>query len=190
MTDHAKKGAYGGAFTDDLRAPAVSINLPGPTGVPGRDPTTGWLLFDKDATEVIFIGYQLPHGWMEGSAISFHVHWHKSTSAAGTVAWRMKYRYSNIGTVWSAWSSGETVTTPRVSDTNVAEVQALTAFTPITVPNGKISMGLTIELARVGSADSYGADAVLTDADCHISVNAPGSAQEWVKYAASRQFSG
>jgi len=188
MADHAKKGAYGAIFYDDLRAPTVAINPPGAVSDPGRSTTTGWLMFDKDATELIYVTYQLPHGYVEGSDISFHVHWHKSTSAAGTVAWRMKYRYANIGETWSALSSGETVTTPAVSDLDTADHHAMTVFTPISIPTAKLSMCLWIELARVGSGDTYGADAVLTDCDCHIQVNAPGSTQLYTKYLDARQY--
>lgn len=190
MDDDLTKGTYHRAYYDDLRAPAVAINPPGADSDPGRDATTGWLLFDRDATELIYITYQMPHGWVMSDArkdrvsspISFHVHWHKSTSASGTVAWRMRYRYANIGSVWSGWSDPETVTVPAVSDGDTAEKQALTAFTPIRIPNAAISANLLIELARVGSADTYAADAVLTDADCHILINQPGSIELYEKY--------
>ena len=190
MSDDTTRGTYHRGFYDDLRAPAVAINPPGADSDPGRDATTGWLLFDATATELIYITYQMPHGWVQeetansgvSSPISFHTHWHKSTSATGTVAWRMRYRYSNLGGVWSTWSTPETVTTPQVSDGNTAEQQALTAFTDIRIPNASISANLLIELARVGSADTYAADAVLTDADCHIMINQPGSADVYTKY--------
>lgn len=188
MRDEATKGVYHRAYYDDLRAPAVAINPPGAESDPDRDATTGWLLFDTTATELIFITYQMPHGWVLpdvtglSSPINFHVHWHKTSSASGTVAWRMRYRYANIGAAWTDWSAPETVTTPAVSDGDTAGRQALTAFTPIRVPGATISMNLLIELARVGSADTYAADAVLTDADCHILLNQPGSVELYEKY--------
>lgn len=190
MADESTKGTYGRAFYDDLRAPAVAINPPGAESDPDRDPNTGWLLFDASATELVYICYQMPHGWVlpdgtgASSRVSFHVHWHKSSHspASGTVAWRMRYRWSNIGSVWSAWSSPETLTTTEQTDTNTPEQQLLTAFTPLRFPNATISMNLLIELARVGSADTFAGDAVLTDADCHILVNQPGSVELYEKY--------
>ena len=190
MRDHPTRGTYGRTYWDDLRAPAVAINPPGAASDPDRDANTGWLLFDASATELIYITYQMPHGWVlpdhtgNSSPISFHVHWHKTSVSpmGGTVAWRMRYRYSNIGSTWSAWSSPETVTTPAVSDGNIAERQALTSFTDIVVPGATVSMNLLIELARVGSADTFGGDAVLTDADCHIQVNQPGSVELYEKF--------
>lgn len=189
-TDYEVKGALGAAYWDDLRAPAVAINPPGAASDPGRDANTGWLLFDAGGVELIYITYQLPHGWIEGSAVSFHVHWHKSTSAAGNVAWRMRYRRSNIGTVWTPWSDPEIVRTPTVGDQNTKELQALTAFTDIPMPNCTVSANLLVELARIGNdaGDTYGADAVLTDCDLHYQLNQPGSVQLYQKYRNELQW--
>lgn len=184
MADFEVKGSYSGAFWIDLLGPAIGINPPGAVSDPDRDPDTGWWLFDKDGTELLYQSYQLPHGFVEGSSLSFepHVHWHKSTSAAGTVAWRLRYRYANPGTIWTAWSDPITVTTPSLSDSDTAEKHALTSFGAITIPNARISCTILCEIARVGASDSYEADAVLTDADAHVWVNAPGSVQTYTKY--------
>jgi len=184
MADYEVKGAFGGAFWIDLLGPAIGINPPGAESDPDRDPATGWWLFDATATELLYQSYQLPHGFVEGSTLSWepHVHWHKSTSAAGTVAWRLRYRYANPGQVWTAWSDPITVTTPSISDGNTAEKHALTTFGAITIPYARISCCIACEIARVGSGDTYDADAVLTDADAHVWVNAPGSVQMYTKY--------
>lgn len=188
MADNEKKGSLSSAYWDDLRAPAAAINPPGAESDPDRDAASGWLLFDKALTELIYVTYQMPHGYIEGTDIRFHAHYHKTTSAAGTVAWRMRYRYANIGETWSAWSDPETVTVPTVSDANTAELQALVSFTPISIPSSRISMNLLIELARVGSGDTYDADVALSDADCHIQLNQPGSVQLFKKYSDDRQY--
>lgn len=186
IVDNETAGRFGGAYWDDLRAPAAGINPPGAASDPGRDPSSGWFLFSPTAVELIYVTFQMPHGWVEGDpeGISPHVHWHKSTSAAGAVAWRLRYKWANIGGDWSDWSAAETVTTPSVSDANTAGRHALTGFTNLILPTGKISMVVLCEIARVGSdaADTYAADAVLTDVDCHIRVNQPGSVQEFVKF--------
>jgi hypothetical protein len=144
--------------------------------------TDGLLLFDADATELCFVAMQMPHGWVEGSAIVPHVHWHKTTNAAGTVAWRLRYRYANPGNVLTAWSDPITVTTPDVSDADLAERHAITSFGNVQYADGKISMMWVFELARVGSGDTYAADAALLEFDVHYQKSQPGSGPQWRKY--------
>lgn len=182
MADHETKGALGGRYWDDLRAPTVAINPPGADSDPGRDATTGWLMFDKDATELVYVTYQMPHGWIEGSEFRPHVHWHKTTSATGTVAWRLRYRYCNLGQAWSGWSDPITTTEAELGGSDTAEVSQLSSFGGITIPSGRISMNLLCEIARVGSADTYAADVALTDVDVHIQINQAGSVQLYTKY--------
>jgi hypothetical protein len=181
-------GAYGHMFTVDLLGPATAINPPGAEGDMGKDPATGWLTAAHNATQVCFQSYQLPHGFVEnhsgGTLGRFepHVHWQKSTSASGTVAFRLRYRWANIGSVWTDWSDPITVTTPAVSDRDTAGVHALTSFGPIILPNAKISAGILCEVARVGSEGTYGASIFITDIDAHVTVNSPGSVQLYTKY--------
>jgi hypothetical protein len=94
----------------------------------------------------------------------------------------MRYRYSDIGQVWSAWSDPVTVTSPEISDGDTAEQQALTSFGPVSIPDGRISMNLLLEIARVGASGTYAADCALTDVDCHIQINQSGSVQLFRKY--------
>jgi hypothetical protein len=170
-------------FWDDLRSPATAINPPGAEADPDVSTTTGLLLFDKDATELCFIAIQMPHSWAEGSVIVPHVHWQKTTSAAGTVAWRLRYRYANVGEDMSAWSSPITVTVPAVSDADTAERHAISSVGELQFDRGKISMMWLFELARVGSGDTYAADAELLEFDVHYQVTQqPGSGPQWRKY--------
>jgi hypothetical protein len=170
-------------YWDDLKAPATAINPPGAAADPDVSADTGLLLFDAAATEVCFITMQMPHGWVEGSVIVPHVHWHKTTSAAGTVAWRLRYRYSNPRAVMSAWSDPITATPTPVADEDTAEKHAISTFGNVQYTDGKISMMWLFELARVGSADTYAADAELLEFDIHYQISQPGSALQWTKYA-------
>jgi len=191
VSDNDKKGAYPGAYWDDLRSPATAINPPGAASDPDIDPNTGLLLFDAGGTELVYVITQLPHGWVEGTTLRPHIHWMKTTSAAGAVAWRMRYRYANVGGVLSDWSTAVTELVPAVSDANTANKHALTAFGDIDIPAGRISMMMIFEIARVGGAaeDTYGADAALMEFDVHYKKNAPGSVQEYVKYNDALQYS-
>lgn len=170
-------------FWEDLRAPATAINPPGADADPDVSTSTGLLLFDKDATELCFIAMQMPHSWVEGSVIVPHVHWHKTTSAAGTVAWRLRYRYANPRGTLSAWSAPITATPTPVTDDDTAEKHAISTFSSLQYTEGKISMMWLFELARVGADDTYGADAELLEFDIHFQVTQqPGSGPQWSKY--------
>lgn len=186
MRDDYTKGVFARSYTVDMLGPAIGINPPGAAADPDRDPTTGWWLFDPTATELIYQSYQLPHGAIEGDLAAFepHVHWHKASvsPASGTVAWRLRYRWANVGEVWTDWSDPITVTTPAVSDQNTPGLHALTTFGRIGLAGAKISACILCEISRVGSADTFDGDAVLTDADCHILINAPGSLEDYKKY--------
>jgi hypothetical protein len=192
LMDHDKKGSLGGAWYDDLRSPVTAINPPGAASDPDVDPLTGLMLFDANKTELVYVINQMPHSWIEGSDIFPHVHWAKTTAAAGNVVWRLRYRFCNVGDVLTAWSDPITVssTVSGTSDTNTAYKQLISSFGALEFPNGRISMILIFEIARIGGdlADTYNADAALFEFDVHYKLNQPGSVQEFVKYADARQY--
>ena len=59
---------------DDLTFPATAINPPGAASDPGRETTTGLLLFDAAGVELIYCLAQMPHKWKEGTAIQLFQH--------------------------------------------------------------------------------------------------------------------
>jgi hypothetical protein len=171
---------------DDLTFPATAINPPGAASDPGREATTGLLLFDASAVELIYCLAQMPHRWKEGTAIRPHVHWTKTTSADGDVAWRLRYQIIGIGdTGPGTWSDGEIVTTPVTGtpDGDTAWEHLLTNFTEIPMTGQTLSSCVLFELARNGSdeGDTYGADARLLEFDLHYEIDSLGSAEEFTK---------
>lgn len=171
---------------DDLRFPATAINPPGAASDPGVEATTGCLLFDAASTELIYAMAQMPHHWKEGSTISPHVHWTKTTSADGDVAWRIRYRIIGIGDVGPAdWTDGGTVytTVTGTPDNDTAWEHLLTEFTDIELTGQTLSSCILFEVARIGGAteDTYGADARLLEFDVHYQVDSLGSEQEYIK---------
>lgn len=185
--EHAKVNSREGALLerwlgpkwDDLRFPASAVNPPGAESDPGRDLTDGTFLFDATATEVLFFQAQLPHGWIPGTELRAHVHWCKTTSAAGAVVWQWRYRLAQPGKVFSAWSTLATAELV-ISDGNTAEQHALSAFPAVTV-NATPSAMLLIELERIGgdSGDTYAADAKLLEFDIHVQTDAMGTVNEF-----------
>jgi hypothetical protein len=169
-----------GDHWDDLRFPVSAVNPPGAASDPDVDATDGTLLFDASATELVFVQVQMPHKWKHGSFISPHVHWCKTTSAAGTVSWQLEYRWAEIGAVLSAWSSADEATL-QVSDGDTAEQHALSEFSEIIPPANRTSSMFLMKVSRVGSSDTYGADAKLLEFDIHYKIDSRGSDTEYVK---------
>jgi hypothetical protein len=167
---------------DDLRFPAQGINPPGPIGAPDRDPDDGTLLFDSSTEELVAGVAQMPHTWEEGSIIEPHVHWCKTTSAAGGVVWQLEYAWANVGSVIPAFSAvipGTTV----VSNGDTANLHAITTFGEISGLGKKISSILLwrVRRAPTDGGDTYGADAKLLEFDIHYRIDAFGSAQRYIK---------
>ena len=175
--------AYGISYHDDLRFPAAGINPPGGASDPTRETTYGTLVFSASATNIIAIQAQLPHSYKEGTDLEPHVHWSKTTSAAGSVACEFKYRWASIGEVMDAAWTADTVYTPTVSDDNTAEKHALSAFATIDGTGRQISDMLIITVSRLGglAADDYAAVARMLEVDIHYEVDSPGSRQEYIK---------
>jgi len=168
---------------DDLRFPVTAINPPGAVSDPTFDTTNGTLLFGATGTDVIYVIAQMPHSWKEGTAVVPHVHWYKTTSAAGNVLWRLEYKKFPIGAVGDADFTAIDQATPAISDGNVALTHALTSFGEIDMTGLTLSDMLLMKVSRIGdnAADTYGADAALMEFDIHYQIDGLGSQQEFTK---------
>jgi len=169
---------------DDLRFPATAINPPGQASDPDVEATTGLLLFAAAGTELVYALAQMPHSWKEGSTISPHIHWTKTTSASGDVAWSLRYQIIGIGDVGSGtWSDADTVTTSAITDNDTAWEHLLTPFTDIAMTDQTLSTCILFEISRLGddSGDTYAADARMLEFDVHYQIDSLGSEQEFIK---------
>lgn len=172
---------------DDLRFPASSLLILGFGADPARDPVTGVLLFDWLADERVFATAQMPHGYVQGSNIVAHVHWAKSTSAAGDVCWSIDYDCKDIGETFNGAILPTTLTmTYAVDDDDTAFKHAIAEVSFDPAFNG-VSGICQIELFRDisgsgGCLDDYLADAVLYEFDIHYQADVGGSVSESQKY--------
>jgi hypothetical protein len=186
LTRNAVKGGQDIVW-DDFQVPASTVKLTGQTYDPGTEATSGLLLFDAGKTELFYALMQAPHKWKEGSEIVPHVHWQKTTSAAGDVTWRCRYKLAPIGEVMDAdWTTLATVSTPVGStpDTGTADKHLITSFGSMDTTGLTISDCILFEVARIGgdASDTYGADARLLEFDVHIQLNTLGSIAEFRKW--------
>jgi hypothetical protein len=164
---------------DDLRAPATGIN---PVGSPSpATPNTddGSLTFAKG--NVCISWFQLPHSWKEGTDLSVHIHWSKSTTNGGTCNWQMKYKWFNIGAVdpgFSVLAKG----TEYVPNSNTVGKHALIEWTDLSGVGKTLSSMLCVYIARINDGDdTFTGNGNLYEIDCHYQVDSLGSTQEYIK---------
>jgi hypothetical protein len=176
-----------GPAWDDLRFPAQGINLPGQPADPDREVATSLFLFDSNITETIAGVAQMPHAWKEGSVIAPHVHWQKTTSAAGNVLWRFEYdNIVNPGDVsLLTYANVLDIATPAAGtpDNNTAGENLISSFGDVDMTGREISCLILWRLSRIGgdALDTYGADARLVEFDIHYQIDSDGSDAEFVK---------
>lgn len=170
---------------NDIRFPATAINPPGAASDPTLDAADGLLSFAAAATNTVAIAVQMPHGWAMDTPIEPHVHWMKTTSAAGDVVWELKYQYARINGVFPGSYTTITTTTMSsiVTDTNTALQHLISDFAAITIPSpdNTESVMILCLLSRLGGdgADTYGAACKLLEFDIHYQASAIGSSTEY-----------
>jgi len=165
---------------DDLRAPATSINPPGIVSDPDID-EDGSFLFDHVGIEQIAIILQMPHAWKEGSGIRPHVHWQKTTDAAGDVIWELRHRLMKLNGLkpaWSSWMASDS----KTLDPGSTQAVVLYGFPEIDMAGYLGSAITSFQLRRnTGASDTYGTDARLWEFDLHYLIDGHGSEFELVK---------
>lgn len=163
---------------DDLTREAQAIPLQGQSGDPDRH-VDGSLLFDQSSVEQCALRYQMPHAWT-GSNVRFHVHWSKSTDAAGDVIWQFRYKAWNINAIapaWSDWANANSRSTTIAANQRTI----IDGFPEIDMTGLLGSAMVAVELRRLATdgGDTYAADARLEDADLHYQRRGFGSVNEY-----------
>lgn len=157
----------------DILGPVTGINPLGAASDPDVDSVDGTLLFDDTTEEVIALVIQVNHDWAgnvsaEGLTGRLHVHWSKTTDAAGDVEWEYRYRIFSEGDIppsWSAWAAADT----RSSAVDATQKQIIDGFPDIDMSGQEVSCIVSIQVRRNPAAadDTYGADAKLWSVDMH-----------------------
>lgn len=187
MTANSMTTFEPGVVWEDLRFPAQGINPPGTIRDPDVDQTLdgfpGTLLFQHDRIEMIAGVAQMSHAWQEGTGIRPHIHWSKTTSDPGDVAWVFAYRFLERGVAPENWSSdiaGEVV----LPTNDIEEAEGITAFGEITMTDRKASQMMSWRVSRLGGEpqDTYADhDARLFEFDIHYRRDSDGTGGEFIK---------
>lgn len=166
---------------DNLAISMTNISLPvalAPTDMPYVNSHVK--AFDPDAVNVMYFSAQLPHTYLEGSDIEFHIRVVYPDADAGDSVWYFTYSWANPGGTFP----GATMTTVISPSTGVAdelhEIGILAAINGI----GKlIGSELLCSIQRSGAlgTDTYANYVYLISCDFHYQVDTLGSRQEGIK---------
>ena len=170
---------------NDVVTSFVGFNPPGGAlDAPDVSADDGTLLFDDTDVEVAALFVQMPHSWEVGTVIRPHVHWKKTTDAAGDVAWKLEYKVANAGGDFAATYTDLgtfTDTAEGTVDNDTAARHLITGFGEIDMTGYTESCVLIFKLSRVGTdaGDTYAADAAALSFDVHYLVDSLGSTAEY-----------
>jgi len=179
-----------GPWWDDMRVAVSSVRVQGSQNIPDWDSWLGnlqLLWFDPGTMEQVFFALQMPHGYLQGSDLSPHVHMVPSTNAAVSthrVRWGLEYTWQSIGATFAAPTTIYAETTLVPDEALVANRQYLVAFPDITglvAGDVGVSSMLVCRLFRDAGNDDYTFDAGLLEFDIHYQILMPGSRQEYIQ---------
>ena len=122
----------------------------------------------------------MPHAWFAGSAIRPHLHWAKTTSAAGGVEWEWCYAIADAGEVLPAYSAWLPAT-EGVPNSDTAGKHAISKFPELTMTGKKESTIIAWQVRRnpAAVADTYATNARFFEFDIHYQMSKFGTIPEF-----------
>lgn len=167
-----------GDHWDDFLARPLTLQR-GATSKPDFDYTDMAYLFPQnDTSEILYMSFQLPHKWVEGSPIHFHIHVLQESSDQPEYA--IDWRWYNVGSAPGSYNLARAVTTHKISYVSGSLHQIIGVDEPLDGTGFKISSILQVRLYRTDNVLS--GDHKVIDADLHGKLNSLGSIQEYKKY--------
>ena len=161
------------------------INIPGLALGPGASPPDKITIlgsgniraygFDGNATtEELHGSTEILHGYVEGSNISFHVHWMPTTADSGNVKWQLEYSWYNTDEV----APNPTIISVVQSTSSTAWKPLKGIFPAIDGTGKRIQSDFVFRLFRdpTDGEDTYNShDAALLQVGFHYWTDAHGS---------------
>lgn len=173
---------------DDLVITAESFRLAGASPATAQAYRSGYVLaFTNVADRYCYFNFQLPHTYVEGTDVKFHIHWTIPVSGAGAgaenVKWDFTYSASSPNALYpETWPAASTATVTIDVQNDAVNEHLVDTIVTISGAGFTISEVLICSLMRDTTvANNYGNPAYLVSADLHIQVDTSGSRQEWVK---------
>jgi parallel beta-helix repeat protein len=159
---------------EDLRAPLL-IGAIGLTNPPSLNVLRGNLrAYEFALNDEIFIGFHLPHSYLEGSTAYIHVHYTTDGTDVNTVKWDIEYQIVKVGDAFPVSTTTLSLTdTPSGTAYEHYIIEDSTGFAP-----GVLQAGAQIlcRLVRVTNAGTDNTDAVFgLELDIHYQRNNIGT---------------
>ena len=175
-----------GGLWDDLRFPAQGINPPGLSSDPTVDTDTGMLLFAGDKDNVIAGAAQMPHAWLECTAINPHMHLVFPTlAAAKATRWKFEYEIASVlGSFTAGYGSYGSSDTITVANPNDIDLHVIAPFAEVDMSAYNVSAVILWRVSRLAlsdAADNDTTETVFLEFDIHYQNDSFGSVQEYVK---------
>ena len=166
-----------GAAWDDIRVPLTSAKAPA-SGLPsfgniGIGSLQGWL-FAAAFEQSLGFNAQIPHSYIEGTALLPHIHWKTTDGGGGTVRWLLEYIIASPFGSYPGASASLIVDVDVTSDPGAA-IHRFDSFPEIPGTGLLLSAQLIGRIARVGTADTYAAEAHGIEVDFHFQKRRFGS---------------
>lgn len=130
--------------------------------------------FSDTQINVLYFSAQLPHSYLEGSDIEFHIHVAYPDAQAGNSVWYFTYSWANGGDEFAvALSSTVTVASPTVANRH----QLIELNTAIDGTGKEISSVLACSIQRTGTSgsDTYPNEIYLLSGDFYYQSDTLGS---------------
>jgi len=142
--------------------PSNRMVLPGAASDPGREATSGSLLFDQTAQEIVYISVPVPRDRKATGDLKVYALWSKTTSAANDVQWLCDYKIGNIAAVLAgSWTNLATEDTPLTTDDGTADKIMLTSLSALDLTSLTNDMFIDLRISRTSATSNYAADARL-----------------------------
>jgi hypothetical protein len=153
-----------------------------PIDGPVTNPFIYW--FKPAGVDEMYFVVQLPHAWVEGTAIMPHIHWVASAAGSGVPRWGLQYCWLNFGETFTAYTTIYG-TTAVPNETLVKDRHYLTPLGSggMDGTGKKLSSMLICRVFRDGddAADTYAGSAGGLEIDFHMQINSMGSRLEYTK---------
>lgn len=135
------------------------------------------LQFSSGSAQTIYFIAQIPHNWVEGSDIEFHVHAIHQATATGSVIWDFTHSWANVTGTFPT----ETTVQKSFATHSGVDIHAVGDIATLDGTGKTISSIMLCSLTRRGDIDTSAENSVLIGADFHHLINTLGSKEEYVK---------
>lgn len=168
---------------DDLSFPSQILRTGGASTEPSVD-SDGTLIFAGTVNnQSIAVVAQLPHAWVDGTAIRPHVHLQFKTSASANTRWKLEYNTGSVnGNFMHALGTYTTLATVTVANPANVLKHVVASFGDLTMTGYKESAIIVWKISRLANTDALDTDTnacVLTEFDLHYQVGKSGTIGEY-----------